>query len=144
MLERVIGLDVGDKWVGVSLSDPMGIIARPLTILERRDEITDAEAVVKLIDEHRASKVIVGLPRMLTGVVGTQAERVQQFAQRLASLTDSPILFQDERFSTAGAKEIMKANRKKKKGFYSKERDDAVAAAVILQDWLDENRPPGI
>jgi putative Holliday junction resolvase len=141
VLERVIGLDVGDKWVGVALSDPMGIIARPLAILERCDELTDAEAVVKIICQYQAAKVIVGLPRLLTGVVGTQAERVQGFAQRLASLTDTPVLFQDERFSTAGAQEIMKANRKRKKGFYSRERDDAVAAAVILQDWLDENRP---
>ena len=141
MLERVLGLDVGDKWVGVALSDPMGVIACPLTILKRSDELTDAEAVVSLIDQHRAAKVIVGLPRLLTGVVGTQAERVQYFAQRLASLTDTPIIFQDERFSTAGAHEIMKVNRRHKKGFYSRERDDAVAAAVILQDWLDENRP---
>ena len=142
MLERVLGLDVGDRWLGVALSDPMGIIARPLTILERRDELTDAEAVVKLIDEHRVGKVVIGLPRLLTGLVGTQATRVQQFARRLAALTDAPVLFQDERFSTADAQDIMKANRKKKKG-YSIERDDAVAAAVILQDWLGENRPPG-
>ncbi|AKG52902.1 putative Holliday junction resolvase [Dehalogenimonas sp. WBC-2] len=142
VLERIIGLDVGDKWVGVALSDPMGIIAKPIKILERCDELTDAESVVRLIKDHQANKVVVGLPRLLTGVVGTQAERVQKFAQRLASLTDAPVLFQDERFSTAGAKEIMKVNRKKaKKGFFSTERDDAVAAAVILQDWLDENRP---
>ena len=55
-------------------------------------------------------------------------------------MTDAPVLFQDERFSTTGAREIMKTNRKKKKSFF-KERDDAVAAAIILQDFLDENRP---
>jgi putative Holliday junction resolvase len=141
VLERVIGLDVGDKWVGIALSDPMGIIAKPLTIFERCDELTDAEAVAQIVKEHGAARVVIGLPRLLTGVIGSQAERVQQFAQRLASLTDVPVLFQDERFSTAGAKEIMKVNRRHKKGFFSKERDDAVAAAVILQDWLDENRP---
>ena len=140
MLERILGLDVGDRWLGVALSDPMGIIARPLLILERRDELTDAEAIVKLIGEHQVGKVVIGLPRLLTGLVGTQASRVQQFARRLAALTHAPILFQDERFSTAGAKEIMQANRRKKKGFIT-ERDDAVAAALILQDWLDENRP---
>jgi putative Holliday junction resolvase len=142
VFERVIGLDVGDKWVGVALSDPMGVIARPLTILERCDEITDAEAVVRLVGEHDAARVVIGLPRLLNGVVGTQAERVQYFARRLASLTDVPVIFQDERFSTASAKDIMKSNRRYRKGFYSRERDDAVAAAVILQDWLDENRPP--
>lgn len=140
MLERVIGLDIGDKWVGVALSDPMGVIARPLTVVERRDELTDVEALSDLIDHHQAARVIIGLPRLLTGVTGTQAEKVQLFSQRLASIIDVPVFFQDERFSTAGAKEIMKANRKKKRGFYFKERDDAVAAAVILQDWLDENR----
>ncbi len=140
MLERILGLDVGDRWLGVALSDPMGIIARPLTILERRDELTDAGEVVKLICEHQAGKVVIGLPRLLTGMVGTQAGRVQQFARRLAALTSAPVLFQDERFSTAGAKEIMQSNRRKKKGFIT-ERDDAVAAALILQDWLDENRP---
>ena len=140
MLERNIGLDVGEKWIGVALSDPMGIIARPLVILERRDEVSDAGTVLKLINEYRAGKVVVGLPRLLTGSIGSQAEYVQHFAGRLASMTDVPILFQDERFSTADAKEIMKANRKKKRAFF-KERDDAVAAAVILQDFLDENRP---
>ena len=140
MLERIIGLDVGDKWLGVALSDPMGIIARPLVVLERRDEITDAETVVKLVNEYRACKVVIGLPRLMSAYIGTQAEHVQHFAGRLASMTDAPVLFQDERFSTAGAQEIMKANRKKKKGFF-KGRDDAVAAAVILQDFLDENCP---
>ena len=141
MLERIIGLDVGDKWLGVALSDPMGIIARPLVILARRDEISDAENVVKLVNEYRAGKVVIGLPRLLTGFIGTQAEHVQHFAGRLASMTDAPVLFQDERFSTADAKEIMKSNRKKKNRAFSKERDDAVSAAVILQDFLDENRP---
>lgn len=140
MLERIIGLDVGDKWIGVALSDPLGIIARPLVVLQRRDELTDAEAVKKLIDQYQAGKVIVGLPRLLTGHIGAQAEHVQRFATRLASLTNLPVLFQDERFSTADAQEIMKANRKKKRGFL-KERDDSVAAAVILQDFLDQNRP---
>jgi putative holliday junction resolvase len=140
MLERVIGLDVGDRWLGVALSDPMGIIARPLLIIERRDELTDAETVAQLIRRYAAGKVVVGLPRLLTGVAGSQAERVQHFARRLAAIADAPVLFQDERFSTADAKDIMKANRKRKKGYIA-ERDDAVAAAVILQDWLDENRP---
>ncbi len=140
MLERILGLDVGDRWLGVALSDPMGIIARPLQILERRDELTDAESIVKLLREHQAGKIVIGLPRLATGMVGTQAGKVQQFARRLAALTGTPVLFQDERFSTAGAKEIMQSNRRKKKGFIT-ERDDAVAAALILQDWLDENRP---
>ncbi|XUX00481.1 MAG: Holliday junction resolvase RuvX [Dehalogenimonas sp.] len=140
MFERIIGLDVGDKWLGVALSDPMGIIARPLVVLERRDEISDAETVAKLVNEYRAGKVVIGLPRLLTGHIGAQAEHVQHFAARIASMTDVAVLFQDERFSTADAQEIMKANRRKKKTFF-KERDDAVAAAVILQDFLDENRP---
>jgi putative Holliday junction resolvase len=139
-LERTLGLDVGDRWLGVALSDPMGIIARPLKIIERRDELTDAGEIVKLIHEHQAGKLVIGLPRLATGMVGTQAVKVQQFARRLAALTVAPVLFQDERFSTAGAKEIMQSNRRKKKGFIT-ERDDAVAAALILQDWLDENRP---
>jgi putative holliday junction resolvase len=141
VLERIIGLDVGDKWLGVALSDPLGIIARPLVVLARRDETSDAETVVKLINEYRAGKVVVGLPRLISGQIGTQAEHVQHFAGRLASMTDVPVLFQDERFSTADANEIMKSNRKKRNRTYSRERDDAVAAAVILQDFLDENRP---
>ena len=140
MLERIIGLDVGDKWLGVALSDPMGIIARPLVILAHRDDVTDAETVLKLVNEYSAGKVVIGLPRLMSGHIGTQAEHVQHFAGRLSSMTDAPVLFQDERFSTTGAREIMKTNRKKKKSFF-KERDDAVAAAIILQDFLDENRP---
>ncbi|APV43432.1 putative holliday junction resolvase [Dehalogenimonas formicexedens] len=142
MLERIIGLDVGDKWLGVALSDPMGIIARPLVVLERRDDFSDSETVIKLVNEYQAGKVVIGLPRLMSGHIGNQAEHVQHFASQVASLTDVPVLFQDERFSTADAQEIMKTNRKKKKAFF-KQRDDAVAAAVILQDFLDQNRPAG-
>jgi len=131
-----LGLDIGDKRIGVALSDPQGILASPLTIIDRRDERLDLEAITNIVNQHQVQQIIVGLPRSMNGSIGKQAEKVQAFTQRLCQHTEVPVEFRDERLSTVSAKRLMQSVSKKK--IRNKVRDDAIAAALILQGYLDE------
>ena len=122
----------------MALSDPIGILASPFTIIDRRDEREDVEAIINIINQHQVERVIVGLPRSMDGSIGKQAEKVKAFYQQLCSHTEVPVEFRDERLTTVSAKRLMRAAKTKKtKG---KTRDDAVAAALILQGYLEETR----
>jgi len=134
-----LGLDVGDKRIGVALSDSEGILASPFTIIERKEESADIEAIINIINQHQAKQIVVGLPRSMDGSVGKQAEKVNTFVRRLRSHTEVPVEFRDERLTTVSAKRLMQAARTRKTK--QKARNDAVAAAIILQGFLDEERP---
>lgn len=137
-ITRNLGLDVGDKRIGVALSDPDDILASPFTIINRSDETADIEAIIGIINEHQIKQIIVGLPRSMDGSIGKQAVKVKDFTQKLGNFTEVPIEFRDERLSTVAAKRLMQAvNAKKSK---EKARYDAVAAAIILQGYLDEGQ----
>jgi len=120
----------------VAISDPDGILASPLTIIDRRDERLDLEAITNIVNQHQVQQIIVGLPRSMNGSIGKQAEKVQAFTQRLCQHTEVPVEFRDERLSTVSAKRLMQSVSKKK--IRNKVRDDAIAAALILQGYLDE------
>jgi putative Holliday junction resolvase len=132
---RYLGLDVGDRWIGVALSDPSGKLASPLTIIKRSEEMADLEAIVGVINQHNVGRVIVGLPRSMDGSLGVQAEKVADFTRKLGKHTEIPIEFRDERLTTKLARRLMQASRTRKS---QGKRDDAVAAAVLLQSFLDE------
>ncbi len=136
---RSLGLDIGDKRIGVALSDPDGILASPLAIINRRDESQDIEAIVDIISQQEVGRIIVGLPRSMDGSLGSQAEKVEAFTQRLASRIQVPLEYRDERLTTVLAARLRRAAGGKKK---RKARDDAQAAALILQGYLDEGREP--
>ncbi len=133
---RSLGLDIGDKRIGVALSDPQGILASPFTIITCQNETADIEAIINIISQHQVKRVVVGLPRSMDGSLGKQAEKVKAFVQKLCSHTKVPVEFRDERLSTVSAKRLMRAANAKKPR--KKARDDAVAAAIILQGYLDE------
>jgi putative Holliday junction resolvase len=134
---RIMALDVGDSRIGVALSDPMEILASPLVIIKRLNEASDILVISNLVNEHKAGKLIVGLPMALSGEEGMQAEKVKAFVSSLKSSLSIPLELFDERFSTVTAREYMRETGKKKDRF--KKHDDAIAAAVILQNYLDEN-----
>ncbi len=131
---RALGIDYGEKRVGVAISDPMQIIASPREIIKHEDDdqivIT---AILNILNTESISKIIVGLPLNMNGSVGFQAERVQQFFESLKQETNLPIIFEDERESSKKVKEAMKAIKSKD------ERIDDRAAAIILQNYLDYN-----
>ncbi len=131
-----MALDVGDRRIGVALSDPTGTIASPLTIVYRVAERKDIEAIRDLAAEHSVERVVVGLPITLRGEMGYQAERVRRFAEHLAEVLPVPVDYWDERHSTVAAEEIARS-RKRARGRGAREAVDDVAAAVILQSYLD-------
>ena len=133
---RSLGLDIGDKRIGVALSDPQGILASPFTIINCRDEATDIKAITDIISQHQVEQIIVGLPRSMDGSLGKQAEKVKVFTRKLCNHTDVPVEFRDERLTTVSARRLMQATKSKKSR--RKAQDDAIAAALILQGYLDE------
>ena len=129
-----MGLDVGDSRVGVALSDPLGIMASPLTIISRQNDGTDIAAVLDIVRKNDVIRIIIGLPLSMDGTLGAQAEKVKDFTAILQHHTDLPIEFRDERLSTVVAKRIVQSVRKTNRGT----RYDAAAAALILQSYLDD------
>jgi putative Holliday junction resolvase len=133
---RSLGLDIGDKWIGVALSDPLGLLASPLTIINRVDETADIKAITDIVSQYQIGQIIVGLPHSMDGSLGGQAEKVKDFTHKLCCHTDVPVEFRDERLTTVLAKRLMQAAETKKNR--RKAKDDAIAATLILQGYLDE------
>jgi len=136
---RIIGLDIGDRWIGAALSDPGGILASPLRVIERTTEARDIKAIVDIINEYQVAVIVAGLPLSMDGKVREQAGKVKSFLENLAGNIDVPIEYRDERLSTKAARSAMHTSPRKKSDM--KKRDDAVAAAIILQGYLDEKLP---
>jgi len=135
---RVLGLDIGTRRVGVALSDPTGVIAQSLTVIPRRSWAQVIGAVVALIRGHRVERVVVGLPLRLDGGEGEAAANARRFADRLRHAAEIPVVLEDERLSTAEAERVMleaDVGRSTRRA-----RRDAVAAALILQRYLDRGR----
>jgi putative Holliday junction resolvase len=135
---RCLGLDIGDRRIGVALSDPEGILASPFSIIERIDDEQALAAIIDIIDKQQVGRVIVGLPLSLDGTLSGQAEKVKDFADRLAGQIKIPLEYRDERLTTVMAQRLKRAaGGRKGRG---KPRYDAQAAALILQNYLDEGR----
>ena len=120
----------------MALSDQGGILASPLTIIDRRDEKQALEAIVDIISQYQVEQIIVGLPRSMDGSTGKQAEKVESFTLEIRSHTAVPVDFRDERLTTLSANRLMRAASTKK--IRKRAKDDAIAAAIILQSYLDE------
>ncbi len=134
---RSLGLDIGEKRIGVAISDSEGILAIPLTVISRNSEEV-SRAVTELVKKYQIEQIIVGLPRTLKGEIGQEAEKVKDFIQQLSQKIKLPIETWDERLSTIAAERLLlEAGVKGKK---RKERRDALAAAFILQGYLDAKR----
>ena len=130
---RVLGLDVGDRRIGLALSDPTGLLASPFGFVERGpSDITD---ILCIAEENEAEEIVVGLPLSMSGDSGSQAGKVRGFIRELRSRTDLPIKTVDERLSTVRAQGMLRQSGRRR------HRDrgelDAAAAAVILQAYLD-------
>jgi len=137
-MARVMALDFGEVRIGVALSDATGMLASPLTIIEDATQEEAIRDILKIIKEREVVRIIIGFPYSLDGTIGPQADKVQEFAAGFEKQTAVPIEFRDERFTTTTAMDRKREGSKKKLGF--KTRYDAMAAAVILQEYLDEHR----
>ncbi len=131
----LLGLDIGDTRIGIAISDALGVAAHPLCTLTRKNRKVDLIAISDLVSIHEVECVVIGLPISLDGALGAQAETVQKFAKRLEGVLDVPIAFQDERFTTAEAEEILHElgkDAREQKGII-----DEVAAVLILKDYMN-------
>ncbi len=137
---RSLGLDIGDRRIGVALSDPEGILASTFSVIERKDDSLAIKAIIDVVNQKEVGQIIVGLPRSLDGSLGWQVEKVKQFIRRLRRYTKVPMDYRDERLTTVMARRLRRVSGGKKGR--GKSSDDAQAAAFILQSYLDESQQP--
>ena len=133
-MSRILGLDPGERRIGVALSDPTGTIASPHSVIDRR-AIDPVVAIRTLCDEEGVERIIVGLPTGLSGFEGPSAKAARAFGSLIADGIGLPVEYQDERFTTVTAESALLEGGVRR----DKRRDvrDKVAAAVILQAYLD-------
>jgi putative Holliday junction resolvase len=141
---RHLALDVGDRRIGVAVSDECGLLASPLTVIRRASKTEDYAVISRLVLEHRAGILVIGHPLNADGSAGPQAQRIERYAAALERALQSqdlnlPIVLWDEHSSTLRAQQAMIAAGRKAKD--RRTRIDAVAAAVILQDYMEAKRP---
>ncbi len=130
---RLMGLDVGDSRVGIALSDPLGATAQPLKTVDRDDGTV--ASLAELVKELGVERIVVGLPLLMDGSEGRQAESVRMFVERLAGTVDVPVTLVDERLTTREAEAVLSeggARRGERRG-----ASDRVAAALILRAYMD-------
>lgn len=135
-----LGLDVGKKRIGVAGCDGLGLMATGLTTIERRSFQDDVARLQALTQERWVNVLVVGLPYNMDGTLGFQAKQVQRFAQRLSKALNLPVDYMDERLTSVEAEQrLVQEGRSpsRNKGLIDRE-----AAAIILQQWLDERRSP--
>ena len=140
-MNRIIGLDVGDKTIGVAVSDPLFITAQGVTTIERIGARKDCDKVIEYVKQYEAEIVVCGLPLMLDGTDSPQTQKVRDFANLLANKMRSTgistkLEFMDERFTTKMAEDVMMQTGMKRKE--RKEFVDKQAAMIILQSYMDK------
>ncbi|WP_310487423.1 Holliday junction resolvase RuvX [Chamaesiphon sp. VAR_69_metabat_338] len=138
MRVAALGLDVGNKRIGVAGCDGLGLIATGITTIWRSSFQEDIAQLNEIILDRQVEILVLGLPYTMDGNLGSQAKQVQKFARRVAAVIELPIEYVDERLTSYAAEEMMKAANISVS--QNKATIDRIAAAVILQQWLDERR----
>ncbi len=141
-MSRILALDVGERRIGVAITDPEERLAVPLRILERQSAATDTKSLVDIVHAENVKLLVVGHPLSLDGTVGPQARRVEDFASRLSEASGLPLELWDERLSSVQAERQLPVSRKAraKGGRRRRAPVDDLAAAIILQSYLDRRR----
>lgn len=136
---RILGIDYGDSRVGVAISDPLGITAQGVTTLLNRMYDKMLESLLKIIDEYKVDKIVLGMPKNMNGTSGERSEVTHRFCEDLkARCGDIPIVLWDERLTTVQAAGIL--NTTNTRGKNRKKVIDTVAACIILQSYLDYSK----
>ncbi|WP_099192142.1 Holliday junction resolvase RuvX [Tepidibacter mesophilus] len=137
-MKRIMGLDVGNKTIGVAVSDLMGLTAQGITTIRRKGIKTDLIELDRIIKEKEVTEIVVGLPKNMNGTLGPQSEKVVKFTEKLKTITDLEIKFWDERLTTVAAeRSLIEADVSRQK---RKKVIDMLAAVLILQGYLDMTR----
>ncbi len=132
---RIMALDIGEKRIGVAVSDPGERVASPIAVLPAAEVLQNAPSFRRLLEDWEPELLVCGLPMTLAGEEGPQAQRIREQAQRIARAAELPVEFSDERLSSQEAKRSLR-----EKGLSEREmrgKVDMIAACVFLQAWLD-------
>lgn len=134
-MERYLGLDVGEKTIGVAVSDPLGLTAQGITTIKRFSNKEDFDKLKGYIDEYNIKKVVVGLPYNMNGSLGPSGEMAQKFATKLMNKYKVEIIYQDERMTSMSAERVLIEGGVRREN--RKQYIDKIAAVFILQSFLD-------
>ncbi|EGC82321.1 MULTISPECIES: Holliday junction resolvase RuvX [Anaerococcus] len=137
-MSRIMGLDVGDKTIGVALSDPMFLLAQAKETIKRKKASLDIQRLLEIIDENDVNLIVVGLPKNMNNTIGPQSMKVMSFVDLLKKQTDVEIVYEDERMTTIQSESVlidMKVRRENRKQYI-----DKIAATFILQTYLDRRK----
>lgn len=137
---RVMALDLGEKRIGIAVSDPTRTIASPFMVLNRKSRADDFARYLAIVEEQAVTLIVVGLPITLGGEEGQRAAWVRDYAEDFGRHIDIPIVFQDESLTTVTATDALHAQGRR--GRKLKDRVDAIAATLILQSYLDAQSYP--
>lgn len=132
---RILGLDIGDRTIGVAVSDPLGLTAQGITTIRRKSTEKDLEEIKKICEEYSVESIVAGLPKNMNGTLGPQSEKVISFCDLVKEYINLPINMWDERLTTVAAHRAMleaDLSRAKRKKIV-----DKIAAIYILQGYLD-------
>ncbi len=132
---RVLGLDFGEKRIGVAVSDPLGIIAQGVGVIERKNLESDIKEIKKIVDEYKADSIVVGMPINMDGSKGISAKKASEFVDILGARLNIPVATYDERLTTKESEKFLissDVSRKKRKTVI-----DKIAAQLILESYLD-------
>lgn len=135
---RIMGLDVGDKTIGVAVSDLLGITAQGVTTVRRKSYKYDIDQLLDIIKEYNVNRIVIGLPKNMNNTIGPQGEKVMKFVEKFKGKCSLEMDYQDERLTTVAAHRAMISadmSRAKRKKVV-----DKVAATYILQTYLDKNK----
>ena len=133
-----MGLDVGDKTIGVALSDPMFLLAQAKETIKRKKASLDIQRLLEIIDENDVNLIVVGLPKNMNNTIGPQSMKVMSFVDLLKKQNDVEIVYEDERMTTIQSESVlidMKVRRENRKQYI-----DKIAATFILQTYLDRRK----
>ena len=133
-----MGLDVGDKTIGVALSDPMFLLAQAKETIKRKKASLDIQRLLEIIDENDVNLIVVGLPKNMNNTIGPQSMKVMSFVDLLKKQTNVEIVYEDERMTTIQSESVlidMKVRRENRKQYI-----DKIAATFILQTYLDRRK----
>ena len=137
-MARILGIDYGERRIGLAVSDPTHVIAQPLTTIIRRDSEAWWDQLAIIIVEQEVEAIVVGYPRTMKGLASRQTEAVERFITRLQEREPLPIYRYDERLTSVAARRALQ--QQGIKTGHRKEAVDRTAAALMLQDYLDSQR----
>jgi len=134
-MSRILGIDYGERRIGLAISDPLGIIALSLPTLDTKKVKDVFEEIKTIVKEKDVEKIVLGLPRNMDGTIGEKGEKVKEFASKLKEKIDKEIDFWDERLTSVESLKILREEKRKIKR--EKKIVDQISAVLILQGYLD-------